>query len=32
MPMIPQALFGMLARARIGAIHPVVFGLSLIHL
>jgi propionyl-CoA synthetase len=26
MPMIPQALFGMLACARIGAIHSVVFG------
>ena len=26
MPMIPQALFGMLACARIGAVHSVVFG------
>ncbi len=26
MPMIPQAVFGMLACARIGAIHSVVFG------
>jgi acetyl-CoA synthetase len=26
MPMIPEALFGMLACARIGAIHSVVFG------
>jgi propionyl-CoA synthetase len=26
MPMIPQALFGMLACARLGAIHSVVFG------
>ena len=26
MPMIPQALFAMLACARIGAIHSVVFG------
>ena len=26
MPMIPQALFAMLACARLGAIHSVVFG------
>lgn len=26
MPMIPEAIFGMLACARIGAIHSVVFG------
>jgi acyl-coenzyme A synthetase/AMP-(fatty) acid ligase len=26
MPMIPEAVFGMLACARIGAIHSVVFG------
>ncbi|MEP0392981.1 MAG: AMP-binding protein [Erythrobacter sp.] len=26
MPMIPQAIFGMLACARIGAVHSVVFG------
>ncbi len=26
MPMIPQAMFGMLACARIGAVHSVVFG------
>jgi len=26
MPMIPQALFGMLACARIGVTHSVVFG------
>ena len=26
MPMIPQAVFGMLACARIGAVHSVVFG------
>ncbi|GMA78495.1 hypothetical protein GCM10025880_49120 [Methylorubrum aminovorans] len=28
MPMVPEALFGMLACARIGAIHSVVFGAS----
>lgn len=26
MPMVPEAVFGMLACARIGAIHSVVFG------
>jgi propionyl-CoA synthetase len=26
MPMVPEALFGMLAAARIGAVHSVVFG------
>jgi acyl-coenzyme A synthetase/AMP-(fatty) acid ligase len=26
MPMIPEAIFAMLASARIGAIHSVVFG------
>jgi propionyl-CoA synthetase len=26
MPMIPEAIFSMLASARIGAIHSVVFG------
>lgn len=26
MPMIPEALFAMLASSRIGAIHSVVFG------
>ncbi|WP_163779015.1 AMP-binding protein, partial [Proteus mirabilis] len=26
MPMVPEALFGMLACARLGAIHSVVFG------
>lgn len=26
MPMVPEAIFGMLACARIGAIHSVVFG------
>lgn len=26
MPMVPEAVFGMLASARVGAIHSVVFG------
>jgi propionyl-CoA synthetase len=26
MPMVPEAVFAMLASARIGAIHSVVFG------
>ena len=26
MPMIPETVFAMLACARIGAVHPVVFG------
>lgn len=26
MPQVPEAIFGMLASARIGAIHSVVFG------
>jgi acyl-coenzyme A synthetase/AMP-(fatty) acid ligase len=26
MPMIPEAVFSMLASARVGAIHSVVFG------
>ena len=32
MPMIPEAVVAMLACGRIGAIHSVVFGLSLIHI
>ena len=26
MPMVPEAVFGMLACARLGAVHSVVFG------